>query len=220
MNFNGKRSRQFRCFDFATLADRLEGAKISWKYYAAGKGDFGYDWSAYNSINHIRNTAEWAQHVVADTEFVSDATNGTLPSVSWLTTTFARSEHPPASACEGENWTVREINAVMQGPLWNSTAIFLTWDDYGGFYDHVPPPDLDIYGLGPRVPLLIISPYAKQGHISHTQYEFSSVLRFIEERFSLQPLTSRDNDANDMTDSFDFAQPPLPPLVLDTRKCR
>jgi phospholipase C len=114
---------------------------------------------------------------------------------------------------------VQQINAVMNGPLWNSTAIFLTWDDYGGFYDHVAPPDLDIYGSGPPVPLLIISPYARQGYISHTQYEFSSVLKFVEERFNLQPLTARDNDASDMTDSFDFTQTPLPPLVLDTRKC-
>jgi phospholipase C len=219
MNLQGRISRQYPCFDFQTLADRLEDAKISWKYYAAGKGDLGYDWSVYDSIRHIRDTAAWAQHVVPDTEFASDAMKGALPAVSWLTTTFAQSEHPPSSVCQGENWTVEQINAVMEGPLWNSTAIFLTWDDYGGFYDHVPPPDLDRYGLGPRVPLLIISPYAREGYISHTQYEFSSVLKFVEERFNLQPLTARDEGANDMTDSFDFSQAPLPPLILAKRDC-
>jgi phospholipase C len=219
MNLSGKVSMQYPCFDFRTLADSLQDANIFWRYYAPSKGDQGYIWSAYDAINHIRNTPTWTQRVVPETEFVSDAANGTLPTVSWLVPTFSLSEHPPTSACQGENWTVQQINAIMQGPLWNSTAIFVTWDDYGGFYDHVAPPDLDVYGLGPRVPLLIISPYAKEAYISHTQYEFSSVLKFIEERFNLQPLTLRDEGANDMMDSFDFGQNPLPPLVLQTRQC-
>jgi hypothetical protein len=107
----------------------------------------------------------------------------------------------------------------MQGPDWNTTAIFLTWDDFGGFYDQVPPPNLDEFGLGPRVPLLIISPYAKQAYISHTQYEFASVLKFIEQRFGLAHLTTRDALANDTLDSFDFSQTPRPPFMLNTRSC-
>jgi phospholipase C len=87
------------------------------------------------------------------------------------------SEHPPYSTCQGENWTVEQLNAVMRGPDWYSTVIFLTWDDFGGFYDHVPPPQIDQFGLGPRVPLLIISPYARRGYVSHTIYEFSSFHR-------------------------------------------
>jgi phospholipase C len=122
--------------------------------------------------------------------------------VSWLVTTSNLSEHPPASICEGENWAVRQVDAAMQGPTWESTAIFLTWDDFGGFYDHVPPPKLDLFGLGPRVPLLIISPFAKSGLISQTQYELSSFLHFAENRFHLAPLTARDAIANDMEDSF------------------
>jgi hypothetical protein len=121
--------------------------------------------------------------------------------------------------CAGENWTVQTLNALMQGPEWNSTAVFITWDDFGGFYDHVPPPQVDQYGLGPRVPMLIISPYARPGYISHTQYEFSSFLKLVEERFNLAPLTMRDANANDMQDSFDFTQQPLPPLILNTRSC-
>jgi phospholipase C len=97
--------------------------------------------------------------------------------------------------------------------------VFLTWDDFGGFYDHVPPPVVDNFGFGPRVPLLIISPLAKPGYVTHTTLEFSSVLKFIEQRFGLDALTARDSQSNDLLDSFDFTQDPLPPLVLNTRQC-
>jgi len=107
----------------------------------------------------------------------------------------------------------------MQGPDWNSTVVFITWDDFGGFYDHVAPPQVDQFGLGPRVPLLIISPFVKPGSISHTVYEHSSVLKFVETRYHLQPLTARDRDANDMLDIFNFHQSPLPPLILQPRQC-
>jgi phospholipase C len=219
MDSSGKLSAQFPCFNFQTLADSLQAANISWRSYAPGAGQSGYIWSAFDAIKQIRETSLWNSNVVSDTQFTADAINGDLPAVSWLVTSQANSEHPPYGICAGENWTVQQINAIMQGPDWNSTAIFLTWDDFGGFYDHVPPPNLDVYGLGPRVPLLIISPFAKKGYVSHTQYEFSSILKFIELRFGLSPLTPRDSEANDMTDSFDFTQPPLPPLVLQTRTC-
>jgi len=114
---------------------------------------------------------------------------------------------------------VQQLNALMQGPVWNSSAVFLTWDDFGGFYDHVAPPSLDRYGLGPRVPMIIISPYAKKGFISHTNYEFSSFLKFVELRWGLKTLTQRDIQANNMTDSFNFTQQPLSPLVLATHSC-
>ena len=133
--------------------------------------------------------------------------------------TGAASEHPPDSSCLGENWTVNQLNALMQGPQWYSTAVFITWDDFGGFYDHVPPPKVDNFGFGPRVPLLVISPYAKKGLISHTVYEFSSLLKFVETRYGLDPLTDRDTQANDLLDSFDFDQDPLPPVILQTRRC-
>ena len=112
--------------------------------------------------------------------------------------------------CAGENWTVEHINAIMRSKYWKNTAIFLTYDDFGGFYDHVPPPHLDVMGLGPRVPMLIISPWAKQGYVDHTEYEFSSVLKFIETVFDLRCMTARDCGANDMMDAFDFTQEPRP----------
>jgi phospholipase C len=219
MDQNGTTTEQPPCFDFQTLADSLQSAGISWKYYAPGQGQSGYIWSTLDAIKHIRLGSLWGSNVVPDSQFASDAQNGNLPAVSWLVTAAEQSDHPPNSVCVGENWTVQQINAIMQGPLWNSTAIFLTWDDFGGFYDHVAPPPADQFGLGPRVPLIIISPYAKPANIAHTQYEFSSFLVFAETRFGLTSLGGRDTSANNMLDSFDFTQQPLAPVVLNTRTC-
>jgi phospholipase C len=105
----------------------------------------------------------------------------------------------------------------MESPEWDSTAIFITWDDYGGFYDHVPPPQVDDFGFGIRVPLLVISPYAKEGFVSHELGEFSSVLRFIEDNWELTQLTHRDRDATPLLSGFDFDQVPRPPDPLPLR---
>ncbi len=215
----GDVTTSYPCFDFQTVADSLQTAGQSWAYYAPTVGQSGYQYSALDSINHIRNTSLWTSNVLPFTQFATDAAAGKLPAVSWLIGGEGNSEHPPSSVCVGENWTVNQINAIMQGPDWASTAIFITWDDFGGFYDHAPPPVVDNLGFGPRVPMLIISPYAKKGFISHTQYEFASVLRFIETRFSLPTLTARDAAASDMTDSFNFNQTPLPTLILTPRSC-
>jgi len=220
MSSDGVISNVFPCFDVETLADTLDAAGISWKYYAPSKGEHGYDLSTYDAINHIRNSNEWNTNVVPITQFVTDALNGQLPAVSWVVAGIY-SEHPPLAVCPGENWTVQQINAVMQGPLeqWDSTAIFVVWDDWGGFYDHVPPPQVDQFGLGPRVPAFIVSPYPVASHISSSTYEFSSVLRFIEKTFGLPALTKRDANTNGMTGAFDFTQPPLDPYVLLPHSC-
>ena len=113
-----------------------------------------------------------------------------------------------------ENWTIQQLNGIMQSPYWSSTAVVVVWDDFGGFYDHVPPPHFDIMGLGPRTPALIISPWTKQGSnpnggsIDHTTYEFSSVLRFIEDTFNVKPLTLRDKQADPLSEAFDFTHKP------------
>jgi phospholipase C len=219
LDTSGNLTEVYPCFDFLTLADSLQSASISWKYYSPAQYADGYEWNALNAINQIRNSSLWSTNVPLYSQFVTDAQNGQLASVSWLVGPSPTSEHPDASICASENWTVQQVNAVMQGPEWNSTAIFVTWDDFGGFYDHVPPPVDDEYGLGLRVPLLIISPYALPGHISNTTYEFASFLKFVEERFGLAPLGARDADANDMLDSFNLGQTPLVPLVLETRTC-
>jgi len=218
-NPQGVQSSVFPCFSNTTLGDELTDANITWTSYAPIEGSNGYIYNTYNSINQIRNTSQWAEHVVDWHNFISDASGGNLPAVSWLVSDATDSEHPPYSLCTGENWTVQQINAIMQGPDWATTAIFLTYDEFGSFYDSSPPANPDYYGYGVRVPMTVISPYAIPGFVDHTQYEFSSVLKFIETRFGLSSLTLRDADANDMTASFNFNQTPLPPLVLNTRTC-
>jgi phospholipase C len=151
---------------------------------------------------------------------VSDIQADRLPAVTWVTPTFSESDHPEkgANLCYGENWSTRVIDAIMQGPMWRDTAVFLTWDDWGGFYDHVAPPQLDAFGLGIRVPLLVISPYARAGTVDHQLGEFSSILRFVEDNWMLGAfLTERDREANSLSSDFDFSQPPAPPDPLPLR---
>jgi len=202
------------CTDVAVLPDRLEAAGITWKDYLGEN-----EWvQPLRMVRHVRFSSMYDNVVPANT-FLRDLAAGDLPAVSWLTPPFGLSEHPPAGMCVGENWTVEILNALMQSPEWGSTAVILTWDDFGGFYDHVAPPHVDLYGLGPRVPALIISPYAKSGAIDSTTYEFASVLRFIETIFDVAPLTARDANASDMLSAFDFSQQPLDPLILEPRAC-
>jgi phospholipase C len=219
MSGNGSTHLQEACFNFQTLADELDAKGASWRYYAPpAREGYGYHWSAFDAIKHIRYGKDW-QYVVPAYTFMNDAANGTLPTVSWIVTPAWASEHPSASVCQGENWTIQMLNALMRGPAWSSTAVFLTWDDFGGFYDHIPPQQIDGYGLGFRVPLIVISPYAKKGYIDHTQYEFSSMLRFAEDILGLASLTKRDKGANNMFNAFDFTQKPRPPLILRQRTC-
>jgi phospholipase C len=209
---NGQITQQSPCFDFQTLPDLLENAGISWKYYGEQGG-------ILSTIRHIANSPLLQKRSADPSQLVTDAANGTLPAVSWVLPPSGAGEHPPESTCNGENWTVEVLNAIMQGPEWNSTVVFLTWDDFGGLYDHVPPPQVDRLGLGLRAPLLVISPFARRGYVSHTVYEQSSILKFIERRYHLQSLTARDGEATDMMDSFDFSQSPQPPLILSPRQC-
>jgi phospholipase C len=217
--------RVFPCFEYQTVADRLEAAGVAWRYYAPTRNQSGYIWSALDAIGHIRNGPLWNSRVMSDTQFLADASNGNLPAVSWVVPDFLVSDHPThqgfgiASVCTGENWTVDHINAIMQGGNWPSTIIVLTWDDFGGLYDHVPPPAVDTYGLGPRVPMIVLSPYVKEGTVSHTTYEVGSILQLIENRYRLKSLTQRDVEANSLLDMFDFSQPPAPPYILPLRDC-
>jgi phospholipase C len=208
------------CFDFEVLPDSLTDAGISWRYY--GKSGF---YSAMLAIRHIRFSKHWGRDVVGKSRFTADIRKEQLRRVSWVLPGFGVDEHPGGpkhSVCAGENWTVRHVNAIMRSRYWKNTAIIITWDDFGGFYDHVRPPQVDEMGLGPRVPLLIISPWAREGFIDHTTYEFSSVLKFIETLHGLNPLTDRDQRADNMMGAFDFdteATPASRRLVLDQRDC-
>jgi phospholipase C len=205
------------CFDFLTEGDLLTKAGIDWAYYAAEPDQLGYIWSAYSAIRHIRETRQWSRHVLPVDDVIRDIRDDLLPPVTWITPRYEVSEHPQYNFCLGENWSTRVIDAIMRSPMWKNTAIFVTWDDYGGFYDHVPPPQVDGFGLGIRVPLLVISPYAKSGVIDHQVGEFSSVLRFIETNWGLSLLTDRDREATDLSYDFDFKKRPRPPDPLPLR---
>jgi phospholipase C len=205
------------CFDFQTEGDLLNDAKIDWAYYAAEPDQLGYIWSAYSAIDHIRNTPEWDRRVLPVDRVISDISKDRLPPVTWIAPRYEVSEHPQYNFCLGENWSTSVIDAIMKSPMWKSTAIFVTWDDYGGFYDHVPPPQVDDFGLGIRVPLLVISPYAKSDVVDHHLGEFSSVLRFIEDNWGLTQLTERDAAADNLSYDFDFTQKPRRPSPLPLR---
>jgi phospholipase C len=205
------------CFDFLTEGDLLTQAGIDWAYYAAEPDQLGYIWSAYSAIRHIRETNQWAKHVFPVDDLLDDIRADRLPPVTWITPRYEVSEHPQYNFCLGENWSTRVIDAIMRSPMWKDTAIFVTWDDYGGFYDHVPPPQIDGFGLGIRVPLLVISPYALDGAIDHRLGEFSSVLKFIESNWGLTHLTHRDRQAADLSYDFDFTHRPRPPEPLPPR---
>ena len=161
--------------------------------------------------------------------FITAAKEGTLPSVSWVTPSQKVSDHPPARITNGQAYVTSLINTIMQGPNWNSTAIFLTWDDWGGFYDHVKPPVVDGQGYGLRVPALVISPYAKQGYIDHQILSFDAYLKFIEDDFldgaRINPQTDGRPDPRpdvrenakilgNLANDFNFSQDPTPPLLL------
>ena len=208
------------CFDIEVLPDQLEEAGISWKYYANENA-----WmNALQMIRHVRFGPMWRK-VEPPENFVQDVRAGEMPQVSWIVPSESYNEHPGGgkSVCAGENWTVHQVNTIMDSEYWESTAIVIVWDDFGGFYDPVPPPQTDIMGLGPRTPALIISPYTRSGesrdggYVDKTTYEFSSVLAFIEQLFGLESMTARDGQADPLLGAFDFSNPRFKKLVLPLR---
>lgn len=216
---DGTVSQAAPCFDFKTLGDEATKAGVTWRYYAAQPGTFGYVWASYDSISHIRYGPLWKQSDVPYQHFVTDVAKGRLPNITWLTADLNQSGHPPTSMCDSENWDVKQINAVMRSKYWKSTAIVLTWDDFGGFYDHVPPPVMNDIALGPRVPTIIISPYARYNYIDHRIYDFNSVVKFIEDTFHLSRLSTGDTTAQSIAGAFNFSETPKRPLILKPRKC-
>jgi phospholipase C len=205
------------CYNFPTLADEMDAARISWKYYSNGGNSVKNMsiWQAFQAISQVRYGPDWTNGDVAkSTSFFTDVSGGRLPSVSWIVPTGVNSDHPGSnsfgtkSSDTGPAWVSSIVNAVGSSKYWKNTAIFVTWDDWGGWYDHVAPQQIDQNGLGFRVPLLVISPYAKRGYVSHVQHEFGSILHFTEEQFSLPSLFARDAISDDLSDCFDFTQTP------------
>ncbi len=207
------------CFNMTTIPDLLQAKGVSWKYYAPAQYQSGYIWSSLDAVRHIRYSPLWESNVQQPQQFVKDARDGSLPEVSWLVSNENVSEHPPYSACTGENWTVGILNALMKSPEWDSTVVFLGWDDFGGFYDHVPPPRLDYISYGPRVPMLVISPYAQQHAVVHTRFDFASIIKYIEDKFGLGRLGVYDRRATSIASELNLSGPPAPPLILKPREC-
>jgi phospholipase C len=207
---------------YATLRDLLDAKSVSWKYYSPPvKNGVGGYWNAFDTIAPVRYGSEWGTNVTTaepfQNEIFDDISSGTLPAVSWLIPDESGSDHPGAGNTKdvGPDWVASVVNAVGESSYWNSTAIIVVWDDWGGFYDHVPPPFFDNWGgLGFRVPMLLVSAYARQGtgsqggYISHTQYEFGSILKFIEDNWDLGSLGTTDSRATSVVDCFDFTQSP------------
>ena len=208
----------FPCFDYLTLADLLDAHGLSWKYYTnTEEKTFGAGVQPYDAIRHIRYGADWQSNVVApQTQILQDIAGNSLPAVSWVNPPLIASDHAQSSTNFGPEWVATIVNAIGNGPQWNETAVLVTWDDWGGWYDHVAPPQLDLMGLSFRVPLLVISPYAKRGYVSHVQHEFGSLLKFTERTFRLGSLGTTDARADALADFFDFSAPPRPftPIAL------
>jgi len=195
------------CIDHPTLMDLLDAKGVSWRYYDPGPGGV---WNAPSAIQHLRMGPAWAKVSMPETRIFSDIASGQLPAVSWVIPNSHASDHSLITTGTGPSWVASVVNAIGHSRYWDSTAIFITWDDWGGWYDHVRPPIYNSYELGFRVPLIVVSPYAKLGYISHVQHEFGSILRFTEEVFRLGSLHYTDARADDLRDCFNFSRAPVP----------
>src|SRR5207248_263315 len=170
------------------LPQSLQQAGLSWRYYNTVP-----IWDGPSMIKSLYGSSSDVHNV---NQFTNDIQTGNLANVSWVIPTGEATDHPPSLLQPAQNFVTQEVSAIMNSQYWANTAIFVTWDDWGGVYDHVAPPQIDALGLGPRVPLLVISPWAKHGYISHRLGEFSSFVKFIENIFHLPNLGHR--DANTM----------------------
>jgi phospholipase C len=204
----------FPCFtQFNTMAEVLDAAGISWKYYIERHLNGGL-YSPFEAISYTRYGKDWDQDVIApDRKVLGDIRSGNLASVSWVTPNHGDSDLPGVHSDTGPSWVTSIVNDIGESQYWDSTAIVIIWDEWGGWFDNAPPPQLDFRGLGIRVPCIIISPYAKQSYVSHTQYEYASILKFIEEVFKLPAIGPAsggytDSRAASISDSFDFKQRP------------
>jgi phospholipase C len=202
------------CFTFPTLADEADAAGVTWRFYAVALGQNNGDiWSSFQADSNIYNGPDWSKDVInPPSQFLTDVGNGKLANITWIAPTYPTSDHPGVpNGTEGPAWVASVVNAIGKSKFWKSTAIFVFWDDWGGWFDPVQPVLEDYDGLGFRVPLMIVSPYAKKGSVTHVQYETSSVLRYIEDNFGLGQLAPSDTRANDPADdpaALDYAQAP------------
>jgi phospholipase C len=210
-----------------TIFDRLQAAGVSWKFYVqnydptityrdvgtSGNRESQVIWVPLLKFGRFIDDPTLSSHIVDLSQYFIDLENGTLPAVVYIVPSGA-SEHPPSSIMSGQRFVKNIIQELMRSSAWDSSAFMLAYDDWGGWYDHVTPPQVDTYGYGPRVPVLLISPYAKTGYIDHTMLDFTSMLKFIEQNWNIAPLAVRDTNANNFLSAFDFNQSPRLPNFL------
>jgi phospholipase C len=199
----------FPCFDYLTIGDLLDRGSHSWRVYTPPIGLPDGLLDGFDAIRHIRYGPDWnATYDAPETNVLTEVPAGTLADFTMVYPQDNNSDHAEGGTSTGPSWVANVINTIGASPFWSSTAVFVTWDDWGGWYDHVAPQKFDGYGLGFRVPLLVVSPYAKHGYVSHAQHEFGSILKFTEETFGLGSLGTTDVRADDLADCFDFTQKP------------
>jgi len=223
----------YPCFDHPTLTDIFDAAKISWRYYAPSPGSI---WTGPNAIQHLCvpnvappngtscTSSEYKSNVIfQNTQVLTDIANGQLASVSWVIPTGQESDHATINNGSGPSWVASVVNAIGNSQYWSNTAIIISWDDWGGWYDHVSPTItggpgiINSYEYGLRVPLIVVSPYAKPAYISHQVNDFGSILKFIEGNFGVSnvapgvspPYADATTFTGDLSDCFDFNQTPL-----------
>jgi phospholipase C len=207
--------------DKLTIFDRLQAAGISWKFYVqnydptityrnlgtSGNRASQVIWVPLLNFDRFLDNPDLASHIVNLDQYYIDLKNNNLPAVSFITPSGA-SEHPPGSLETGQRFVKTLIQELMRSSFWDNSAFMLVYDDWGGWYDHVAPPEVDEYGYGPRVPAILVSPYAKESYIDSTELDFTSILKFIEYNWGLEALADRDANANNILTAFDFNQTP------------
>lgn len=214
---------EYPCFEHPTLTDLLQTDGHTWRYYTPSAGTI---WTGPVAINHmcqeqtinsVRTCTgpDWSNVIIPQTRFLSDIANGELADVTWIIPDGADSDHAASNNGTGPFWVASLVNAIGNSPYWANTAIFITWDDWGGWFDHVQPRVINDgvswgsgYAYGFRVPLIVVSPYAKKAYVSHVEHDFGSVLKYIETLFQLPSLGYADTPADDLSDCFDMTQAP------------
>jgi phospholipase C len=209
--------------DLRTIFDRLEARGISWKFYVedydprlnfrTAKASPQPRWVPLLAYARYIDNPKLNRHIVDLDEYYTDLQKGTLPAVAYIAP-HGESEHPPQGVQAGQRFVGSLINALMQSPRWKNSAFMWSYDDWGGWYDHVKPPQVDPFGYGFRVPALLVSAYAKRGRVDSTTLDFTSMLKFIEYNWKVKPLATRDRRANNLTSAFDFSQHPRPAKLI------
>lgn len=185
---------------FTPIFQQLDQNEVSWRVYSSTS-----TW--LQNFEYVQSSSAAKANFVPAAQVAKDIQQGTLPQVSWVIGAPGGDEHPSANIQLGMNSVCDLINSIGDSPMWDSIAIFVTWDDFGGFYDHVVPPQVDQYGYGFRVPCLVVSPFAKQGLVDSATNDHTSLLKFVELVHGLKPLSTRDAAANGMLEAFDFGRP-------------